>query len=147
MNFAPTSSGHLNESLIGIAIDPIKTLFRPTSDDVIYKKNDDSLYGRERIDRSANNSNNEFIKTILFTIITALVFVTIISIFDVFRNIINKYYANKTLNEVISDKNREDILRSKNANHATLMSSIYFSLFCIIISLIGITIIKQFIPK
>ena len=83
--------------------------------------------------------------TLIIILISAIIFVTVISIYDVFRNIINNYFAKLALIDPQANNRKEEIQRTIIANEDAFKSSVVFSLFCIITGLIIIWILVKFI--
>lgn len=101
------------------------------------------LYER-RIHETKNNPKSiEY--TIYIIIISAFIFISIIAIFDVIRNVISNYYAEKTLNDPKINNTKEDIERAEIANQNALWSSIVFAAIAFVIGVIGTFIISEYL--
>lgn len=116
MNFQP----NINESLIGVSATP--KLFE-----------NKMLY-----DRNIHSSNTQTFKILLISVI---LFITIISIYDVIKNMINNHYSYNLLKNPKTKYTKLDINRTLIQNNETLSSSITFSLFCILILFIFLFIL------
>jgi hypothetical protein len=114
--------GSENTALIGIA-DPNKFI------DVFGDDVDTGLYAK-RIHGLHKNSSTKH--TIIIIFISAIIFVTVISMYDVARNIINYYYAKKVLTDKTIHNDPKNILNTLTVNKNKLNSSVIFSLFCIL---------------
>lgn len=134
MAFQPLKSGTVNSALFG-AIEPSKF--------INIDKYDKTLYDEHVHPIEEKKSGVRY--TIIIIIISAIIFVTIISIYDVFRSLIKNYYAKMALNNPQSDNNIEDINRTIIANRDELIAYTTFSILCIITSIIIIYIIVKFV--
>lgn len=136
MSFRPITSQTTGEALLGIA-DPTKFV------DVYRNDVGRSIY-EKRIHGNGDKTQN--IKyTIIIIIVSAIIFVTIVSIYDIFRNLINNYYAQITLEEPNSGNSETEIKSTLIANKYSLISSLFFAIFCIITSIILIYLLIKFI--
>ena len=153
MSFIPTSTVSLDTSLYG-AGEPVKLLRSPDIKELSEygmkgdRDIDQDLYKREIHGPSEDDKKNRksyvtvpSIPTIILIIISAIIFVTAVSIYDVFRSKINNYYAKINLEDPRSYNNREDIARTELANDRNLLSNIAFAIFAIIIAIILIPIL------
>lgn len=140
MSFTPISNVSLSTALAG-AVEPTKFINVPRSDD-IYENKPNELYEKRihgKIDRS------ESIKyTIIIVIVSAIIFVTVIAIYDIIRNGINNYYASIALNDVNSHNTPEQIEQTEIANSNSLWSSMVFALLCLISAVVFIVILIYF---
>lgn len=125
MAFQPTLSG-FNSSLYGMA-DPARFF----DSNRLESRND--LY-EQKIHSNENNSRS-IIYTLIIIIISAIIFVTIISLFDVIRGYITNYYANQALIDPISQNTPIDITRTNLANQENQTANITFFIVCIVISI------------
>lgn len=114
MSFRPLQGGSTSEALLGTA-DPVNVL------DFNQENVDSSLFEEETHSPELKKSNIRY--TIILVIITAIVFVTIIAIYDVFRSLINSYVANN------------DVLKT----------NFWFALFCVVTGIILIWILLKLI--
>uniref|UniRef100_A0A6C0LSF5 Uncharacterized protein n=1 Tax=viral metagenome TaxID=1070528 RepID=A0A6C0LSF5_9ZZZZ len=127
MNFEPLKPGSLSSALLGFG-EPIELPSSPKENDSIYSK---GIHKGRALDISIKYD-------LMMIIISAIIFVTIISMYDVIRNIIGSYFAKKALFNPIVAHNINDINSTLIANRKTLMSSIIFASMCVIISLISV---------
>jgi ABC-type Fe3+ transport system permease subunit len=74
--------------------------------------------------------------TIGVIVLSAIIFVTVVAIYDVIRNLINNYYSALALRDPRSGNSAQDIESALIANYNTLVSSAVFALVCIILALI-----------
>jgi len=74
--------------------------------------------------------------TIIVIIISAILFVAVISLYDVIRSSINRYYADKSLVDPNSHNTPEDIERTQIANSNALLSTITFAIICVVLALL-----------
>lgn len=131
MSFTPLSD-NLSSALTGV-IEPSKIL------DIKERNLDADV--PEKIYRQKNRN----IYTLIIIIMSAIIFVTIISIYDIIRNVINNYYANISLNDPNSHNNQDDIERTIIANNNELWSSIVFAIICLLSSIIFIPLLIHFL--
>lgn len=128
MYFTPLRGG-FKQSLIGVAT---PGRFVDVTDQ------DNRLYPKRR--PGTDNSN-----AIILVIITAILFVTIISIYDVIRNIINNHYASKALRDPLAHNDPQDIESTLIGNKEGLIASIVFAVLCLITGGILIYILLKYI--
>ena len=132
MTFQPLKEGSLSTSLLGI-VDQSK--FTDIS------RNDDSYQGATH-----NPQSRDLKYTILVIVISAVIFVTIVSIYEVIRTIIKNYYAKIALTDPMSNNKQKDIDRTIISNYDALKSSFFFALFCLVTGIILIWILLPLIP-
>lgn len=134
MSFHPNSPG-FDQSLLG-AVD-------------ITKFSDQSLpnydtYYREKIGRSREIGTDVY-QTVLIVIITAIIFIIIVSYFDVIRNIINSYYISKSLRDSHADNNEQDIIRTEIGDQNGVAASVVFAAVATVLGLCIIFLIMSFL--
>jgi len=134
MSFLPLNINQLQTSLIGIG-KPLKIMKFRKSNIIDFKK--DNLF-EKRIDPPT-----EQYETIILIIISAIIFVTFVAIYDFIKGLINNYYSKKSLNDPNSYNTSEDIQRTIIANEHSLMSNFIFVLVCIIIAVILVPILES----
>ena len=118
----PGPFGYQNIALFGIAILlKFVDVFRDDVHKSLFVK---KIHGLEK------SPSNKY--TLIIVFISAIIFVTVISIYDVVRNIINYYYAKKVLTDKTINNDPKSITNTMTVNKNTLISSIIFSSFCII---------------
>lgn len=148
MSFTPISSG-LSTALSG-AIEPTKFLditrsdIRSDSGDKIIIRNENvrsDVLENRHIHGPSERKEDKIRYTIIIVMISAIIFVTTVSIYDVIRNALNTYYANLALTDPNSHNTNEDIERTKIANQNQLWSSMVFSAICIFSAIILILIL------
>jgi hypothetical protein len=132
MSFQPLKEGNISTSLLGTA-DPGKFVDASRED----------LFDR-RINSPEDKLSN-IRRTLIIIIISAIIFVTVISIYDVIKLLITNYFARQALVDPKSQNKREDIERTIISNQDSLKSSIWFSLFCLITGIILIWILIKFL--
>lgn len=114
-SFTPLQGG-FEQSLVGAAV--------PGKFVNVTKQN--ARMAPRRRDTGDGSSN------IILVIITAILFVMIISIYDVIRNIINNYYADRALRDPVAANDPQDIESTLIGNREGLTASIVFAVFCVI---------------
>lgn len=87
------------------------------------------------------DSQTSILKTIIVIFISAIIFITVISIYDVLRNYIIYYYNEQTLYDSQSEYTNVYIRQQFVSNKNIMLSSIVFSLICIFSSIILILIL------
>lgn len=78
--------------------------------------------------------------SIIIVIISAIIFVTIISMYDVVRASFNSFYSNIALTDTNSHNAPQDIQRVQIANRNQLWSTMTFCAFCIVTAVILVAI-------
>lgn len=139
MSFVPVD-GAFESSLFGVGANE---QFIETSE---HNAHADSIVRETKNKKNTNTTStttNNVKYTISVVIISALVFITLVAIYDVIRNIINNYYAEKSLKDPNSHNTQEEIDRTTIANNNQLTASIIFALFCIITAVIIIIILVK----
>jgi len=129
--FVPLEHTGLTTSLLGTG-DPVKYLPEARSEEPrnIYRR----IHGSER--KITPNSY-----TIILIVISALIFITVVAVFDVVRNAINNYYAKKALKDPRSNNTKRDIERAVIANKNNFYSSVTFAFITLFISIILIPLL------
>lgn len=144
MSFTPISGG-LSSALSG-AIVPAR-LVEPerfySGSDIREDTRSEELSAR-RIHAPANKAESARY-TILIVIISALIFVTVIALYDIMRAAITNYYANQALTNPASQNNPVDITRTQIANDNSLWAAMVFGAFAVLSAIILIIIILRFI--
>lgn len=132
MSFQPLKEGSPSTALLGIAAN--QDSFTDIS------RNDDSYQG------GTYNPRNKNLKyTLIVIVISAIIFVTIVSIYDTIRTVIKNYYAKIALTDPMSNNTKEDIDRTIVSNHDALKANFFFSLFCLVTGIILIWILLKFL--
>lgn len=130
MSFQPLSNRGLSESLVGVA-DPAKFT--------------DPFRNESREIHAGLPKGDTLKYTLIIVIISAIIFVTVIAIYDIIRNYINNKYAKISLENPDSGNTPQQIQSTLIANSNQLISSFVFALICIILALILIPILITFI--
>jgi len=113
--------------------DSIGSLFSPFLVDT-FLEDDLRLLPRRSTQTKTDSPTIWYTVTIIF--LSAFLFVAIISIYDVFRKIINNHYAYIALTDSNSHNTPDQISRNLIANENELKANAIFSLFTIIIGII-----------
>lgn len=82
-----------------------------------------------------NNEKKDYVSRIFFVILSALVFISVISSFEVARIFINNYYSDDTDQHNMSKQLREEAKRRKRERINNLKSILVFAVFAIVISI------------
>lgn len=101
---------------------------------------EDTLYGK-RIRTSERIGKNK--NTVIIITISAIIFVTVVSIYDVIRNAINNYYATIALNDPNANNSQDDINSTIIGNRQGLIASFVFAIFCILVATILVYILLK----
>ncbi len=88
-----------------------------------------------------DKNNGNYINLFLKIVISAIIFLTIIAIYNVINTAIDNYYSNIALNDPNSNNTQEEIDRTNIANYYGLISTIVYALVCLIISIILVPIL------
>lgn len=80
-------------------------------------------------------------KSLRTVAISAIIFVTIIALYDVLRNVINHYWINQALQDPDSANTVNDIKRTQIANTNRIWSSLTFALVCIGIAIVALPLL------
>lgn len=136
MSFTPIRGG-LSTALSG-TVEPTKFM-----DAERYDARSDDLYSR-RIHGPANKPQ-ALRHTIIIVIISAIIFVTTVALYDVIRNAINVYFANLALTDPNSHNTPEEIENVQISNQNALWSSMVFAAVCILIAICLLYIIIKYI--
>lgn len=136
MSFHPLRGG-FDQSLLGVGADP----------DLL---DINRLSNKDYIDRAhylakTKDSDSSLRRTIITIVISAILFVTIVSIYDVLRNAINNHYARVALTDPRAKNTQQEITSTLIANKQGLISSIVFAILCIVIALIVIYILYLYL--
>lgn len=145
MSFTPLASGGLSSALGGI-VEPTKFIITNsvgTSDSLEDVRVRD--YSERRIHSPSEKkaSNNTY--TILIVVMSAIIFVTVIGIYDVIRGGINNYFADIALTDPNSHNSPDDIERTNIANTNALWASMVFAGVAIILAIIFIAFILLYL--
>ena len=128
VGFTPLSTTSLSESLLGVG-DPVKfdTGLRDIRADKDYF---------ERNVKVRREDSPKGWSTVILVIISAIIFVSIIAIYDCIRSYINGRYARASLEDPRSNNEIDNIIRTEIANENSLKSSITFAFLAIITGII-----------
>ena len=124
-------------SLFGIA-NPV------IDEDPIQEDIDEGLYEREvrgRVPREINSVR----RTIIIILVSAVIFVTVVSIYDVFRLFIDNDFARRALFDPRSHNESDVIDRALVANEGLTQASIFFMFFCLVVAVTIIPLLLWFI--
>jgi len=124
MSFLPISTKNLQESLLGIG-DPTKLL---------ESRRDDLMSRHIHGPRESSGA-------ILLVVISAIIFITTVAVFDIIKGSINNYYSKISLTDPNSNNTNKDIQRTLIANRGSLASNFIFAMICIIIAIVIIPIL------
>ena len=88
-----------------------------------------------------NKDNGNYINLFLKIVISAIIFLTIIAIYNVINTAIDNYYSNIALNDPNSNNTQEEIDRTNIANYYELISAMVYALVCLVIAIILVPIL------
>lgn len=120
-----------NQSLLGTAV-PIR--FADT-----FRLDLREDYGKpleQRRIHGPKSDKNTILYTIIIIIISAIIFVTVVALYDVINSIITSYFSNKAYNNPKSNISRQDIIQNNINNNEYKRSSSVFALLCLISAII-----------
>lgn len=132
-SFQPLQDG-FSQSLLGVGTNPSLI--------------DAAKFNARGLKSELGDDDVEFVKDsttklLLTVIISAIIFVTVVSIYDVIRNYINNHYANIALNDPNASNSQQDIDSTMIANQQGLKASVIFCGICVLIG----SILLYFIVK
>lgn len=159
MSFTPISGG-FSTALSG-AVEPTKfldvTRSSVHSDDEPELRLDVRPEGRSdirfeqlatrRIHSPASRPTETMRYTIVLVIISAIIFVTVVALYDVIRSGLNAHFANLALTDPNSHNTPEDIERTQIANQNAFWASVIFATICLIIGIILIFLLLMFLNR
>lgn len=146
----------LNDPLVGPKVslfgasDPMKftdpNRIGETSE--LSKSSDTDTFRPNRRDIHGSSDHKEAMKyTIIIIIISAIIFVTTVAIYNLIQNIITVYYSNITAGDPRSMNTDDDIIKILLANHFSTEASIAFAVFCIISAIVVIPFLIWYIGR
>lgn len=128
MSFYPLKGG-FDQSLLGVGAN--NEILNPTK-----------LVNRARY-LAKTGEGFDFSRTVIVIIVSAVIFVTIVSFYDVIRNLIANHYAKLALTDPQAQNTEQQISSTLIANQQGLTSTVMFCLFCIVMASLIIFIIYQ----
>lgn len=140
MSFHPIQQG-FSSSLLGIA-DPVKFVDPSRIDTSLLDK--DSTADKSLTDRRihAGRDKTQTIRyTLIIIVISAIIFVTVIAIYDVLRIVITNFYAKAALTDPKAQVTPTDLTRTLIANYESFLATLVFALIAIFLALILIPIL------
>jgi len=138
MSLNPNSYNGLGTSLFGISSsNRVIDVEKLNLED--YYKQDRDLIERHIHGPREKGSNIKY--QLIIILISAMIFVTAVAIYDIIRNTINYFYSDYSLRQNNGNNTEEEITIFLLANRNTIISSSIFALFCIITSLIFIPLL------
>jgi hypothetical protein len=133
MSFLPITNNHnINIASVGVGAQS-KILEEKFSKDTRF--NDDKLHDNN-INEKISNKNSVNFHTFIIIVISAIIFITVISIYDVIKGGLNYYYSYIALTDPNSHNTQDDIDKTVIADYYALISLIIFAIIAIIIALI-----------
>ena len=108
---------------------------------------EDRLFSGDRDEPSGSESNKTRLNlnTVLVVAVSAIIFLTIIAIYELVKGYINNYYAERSLRNPNSNNSEKDIRSTLIANEENLKSIATFALVAIIIAIITISTVIIYI--
>lgn len=138
MSFVPITGTSVNTAAIGVGAQPKILEEKLAERDKLYERR---LHESEEKD-GAHESNK---RLIIIIIISAIIFVTVIAVYDVIKQLLNNYYSNLALTDPNSNNSEEDINRTNIADYYTLIALVVFAIVTIIFAIIAIPILLYLI--
>lgn len=132
-SFSPLSGG-FSTALSG-TVEPVKFLdtSRP---DIEFRTESSDIYGRRIHEGSKSSGTINY--TIVLVIISAIIFVTVVALYDVIRTGLNTYFANQALIDPNSHNTQQDIEAAQIANQNIFIANIVFAAITFAIAVIAI---------
>ena len=136
-SFAPLN-GNLSSSLLGVgAVDPVfRSIPRPS----------EYLWER-RVHEGGMPGVSGLAHALILIMISAIIFVTIIAMYDVAKVALSNAFAKEALKDPKSHNKRISIERTVVANAGALNASFTFAASCLVSTIIFIPILISLIPK
>lgn len=124
MSFLPLNFQNLQPSLLGIG--------------------DPKLIDFDKADLSGKNIHGpkQHHATIIIIIISAIIFVTAVAIYDTIKSMINSHFTKLALINPDSHNTKKDIQRTLIANRESLTANCVFCIVCIILALVFVPILS-----
>jgi len=127
MSYLPIkSNGNLSTSLFGIG-EPSKFL---------------DLRNDDLAERHIHGPK-EHRGTLIIIIISAIIFVTMVSVYDVAKGAIHNYYSKKALIDPNSHNTKEDIQRTLIADNESFKANCTFAVICVVSAIIFIPMLHM----
>jgi magnesium-transporting ATPase (P-type) len=124
--FVPQSN-HTYEALYGVGISDIQS--------------GSSRIGGKKLHPPSSNKGKIGAYVLVIVVISAVIFVTIVALYDVVKTYISNIFASRALKDPVSTNSLEDILQAEVANREALNATLVFALFCVITFIIMIVLI------
>lgn len=83
-----------------------------------------------------NRNKKDYVSRIFFVILSALIFISVISAFEVARVFINNYYSDDIDEGITSEEIREEVRRRRRERRNSLKSILVFAVFAVFISFV-----------
>jgi len=142
MSFFPLNQG-FNRTLYGTS-----TLLHTTDDILLPDRNDImSAYGKRGIHGVEKKSKSNIVYTIVIIVISAIIFIAMVAIYDVIRNWFNNYYSAEALKDPKVNASQEEIDKVTTGDWYGLLSSMVFAGFCIVSAIILIPLLFKYSKK
>ena len=143
MTYNPLHPG-FSTSLLG-SIDPVR-FFDPN------RIESDQLLNPSQYDDSPDlrpkRIHKDTVKhTVVIIIISAIIFIAVVAIYEVFRNIINRHYSRQALYDPEAKNNLDDINRTIIVNNNSLQATLVFAFFCLLTAIIFLPILISIISN
>jgi hypothetical protein len=126
MSFQPLKEGSLSTSLFGFS--DVSKFSDISREENLFDKRIHGLQEKQ----------SKISYTLIIIIVSAIIFVTIVSIYEVIRTVIKNYYAKIALTDPMSN-NKQTIV----SNYDALKANFYFSLFCVVTGIVLIWILLK----
>lgn len=131
MSFVPLNGG-FSQSLLGVGV---------TNDLIDTAKFNEK--GLEDLHPQENGAG----KSILLVILSAIIFVTVVSFYDVLRTFINSIYAKIALEDPKANNTQQDIDSTEIANKEAVLASLTFFSICLILAILIVGVIYKYLSS
>lgn len=87
------------------------------------------------------DKKDDNLNLLLTVVVSAIIFVTVIALYEVIKVAISNYYDNIASMDPNSNYTQEEIERNVTSNYYELLSTVVFAIICLVIALIFIPIL------
>jgi len=128
MSFVPLNGG-FSESLLGVGTTNLI----------------DTAKFNEKGLEDLHPEKNGLTNSILLVVISAIIFVTVVSFYDVLRTFINATFAKIALEDPRAKNTEQDIISTEIANKEAVISSLTFFAFSLLLGILIVSVIYRYI--
>lgn len=150
MNQSPISNVNIETSLFGIGSPRYDEPYLRDADFVETKEVTGSQPPDNDVELKAPKKEikrYDYTSIILITVISAIIFITAVAIYDVIRIFISNHFSSKVVEDPNFDSTEEEATREKIKERYSLISGLSFALFSLIVAIILIPLIVRYLQK